>query len=211
MRLRWVDGLKPKPSAPLPGREGLGVGRLPHDRTVNAQAGRPTPCPSLPGRGVVWRLALALGLFAVATPAAARDTIGIYKGWGAFRDATPARCYAIARPVMAGGRASGFASVATWPKRGLRASLYVRLSRERDRSAGVTLTIGERRFALVANGVDAWAGDAPSDRAIVVAMRSGRSMSVEAVGIGGRPFVDVYALSGAATAIDAAVLGCSGG
>ncbi len=150
-------------------------------------------------------------ILAIAVPASARDTIGIYKGWGSFRDASPARCYAIARPVMAGGRSSGFASVATWPKRGLRASLYVRFSRERDRSAGVTLTVGERRFALVANGLDAWASDAPSDRAIVAAMRSGRSMSVEAVGAGGRPFADVYALSGAATAIDAAVLACSGG
>jgi hypothetical protein len=152
----------------------------------------------------------ALLILATAVPASARDTIGVYKGWGAFRDASPPRCYAIARPVMAGGRSSGFASVATWPKRGLRASLYVRLSRERDRSAGVTLTVGERRFALVANGLDAWASDAPSDRAIVAAMRSGRSMSVEAVGVGGRPFADVYALSGAATAIDAAVLACSG-
>jgi hypothetical protein len=150
-------------------------------------------------------------LLAVSVPAAARDTIGIYKGWGAFRDSTPARCFAIARPVMAGGQASGFASVATWPERGLRSSFYVRLSRERDRSAGVTLTVGERRFALVANGLDAWASDAPSDRAIVAALRSGRSMSVEAVGVGGRPFADVYALSGAATAIDAAVLACSGG
>jgi hypothetical protein len=153
----------------------------------------------------------ALLILAIAVPASGRDTIGIYKGWGSFHDASPARCYAIARPVMAGGRSSGFASVATWPKRGLRASLYVRLSRERDRSAGVTLTVGERRFTLVANGLDAWAGDAPSDRAIVAAMRSGRSMSVEAVGAGGRPFADVYALSGAATAIDAAVLSCSGG
>ncbi len=153
----------------------------------------------------------ALLILAIAVPASARDTIGVYKGWGAFRDASPPRCYAIARPVMAGGRSSGFASVATWPKRGLRASVYVRFSRERDRSAGVTLTVGERRFALVANGLDAWASDAPSDRAIVAAMRSGRSMSVEAVGAGGRPFADVYALSGAATAIDAAVLACSGG
>ncbi|MGA1799716.1 invasion associated locus B family protein [Sphingomonas sp. 4RDLI-65] len=153
----------------------------------------------------------ALLILAIAVPASARDTIGIYKGWGAFRDTTPDRCYAIARPVMAGGRSSGFASIATWPKRGLRASLHIRLSRERDRSAGATLTVGERRFALVANGLDAWAGDAPSDRAIVAALRSGRSMSVEAVGVGGRPFADVYALSGAATAIDAAVLACSGG
>jgi hypothetical protein len=138
------------------------------------------------------KLAVLLA-FAVATPATARDTIGIYRGWGAFRDAAPPRCYAIARPVMAGGRTTGFATIATWPKRGLRASLYI------------------RRFALVANGLDAWASDAPSDRAIVAALRSGRSMSVEAVGVGGRPFADVYALSGAATAIDAAVLACRGG
>ncbi|KQN23999.1 hypothetical protein ASF00_17475 [Sphingomonas sp. Leaf34] len=150
-------------------------------------------------------------LAAVATPAAARDTIGIYQGWGAFRDATPDRCYAIAKPVMAHGRVGGFASVATWPKRGLRASLHIRLSRERDRSAGVTLSIGERRFTLAAGGFDAWASDSPSDRAIVAAIRSGRSMSVEAVGVGGRPFADVYALPGAATAIDAAALACSGG
>lgn len=148
-------------------------------------------------------------LLLAATPAAARDTIGIYKSWGAFRDADPARCYAIARPLVAGGSPHGFASVATWPARGLRGSIHVRLSRERDRSAPVTLTVGERRFTLVANGLDAWATDTPSDRAIVGALRSGRSMSIEAVGLGGRPFADVYALPGAATAIDAAALACA--
>ncbi|WP_445191046.1 invasion associated locus B family protein [Sphingomonas sp. Tas61C01] len=154
---------------------------------------------------------LALTIAAIAAPvAAARTTIGIYEGWGAFRDTDPARCYAIARPIAADGRSGGFASVATWPGRGLRNSLYVRLSRERDRSAGVTLSVGDRRFALVASGVDAWATDAPSDRALVAAIRGGRSMSVEAVGVGGRPFADVYALGGAATAIDAAALGCVG-
>ena len=153
---------------------------------------------------------VVLLMLAAAAPVAARDTLGIYKSWGAFRDATPARCYAIARPVMAGGRSGGFASIANWPQRGLRGSLHIHLSRERDRSAGVTLSVGERRFALVANGFDAWATDAPSDRAIVAALRSARSMSVDAVGVGGRPFADVYALAGAATAIDAAALACSG-
>ena len=153
---------------------------------------------------------VVLLMLAAAAPAAARDTLGIYKSWGAFRDTVPARCYAIARPIMAGGRSGGFASVANWPQRGLRGSLHIHLSRERDRSAGVTLSVGERRFALVANGFDAWATDAPSDRAIVAALRSARSMSVDAVGVGGRPFADVYALAGAATAIDAAALACSG-
>ena len=154
---------------------------------------------------------VVLLILAAAAPAAARDTLGIYKSWGAFRDTVPARCYAIARPVMAGGRSGGFASIANWPQRGLRGSLHIHLSRERDRSAGVTLSVGERRFALVANGFDAWATDAPSDRAIVAALRSARSMSVDAVGVGGRPFADVYALAGAATAIDAAALACSEG
>ena len=147
-------------------------------------------------------------LLLIAAPAVARDTVGVYKGWGAFRDREPDRCFAIARPVIARGRPGGFASVATWPGRSLRSSFYARLSRERDRSAPVTLSIGERRFTLAAGGVEAWAADAPSDRAIVAAMRGGRSMSVEGVGLGGRPFADVYALAGAATAIDAAALSC---
>ena len=54
-------------------------------------------------------------LLAVTAPATARDTIGVYKGWGAFRDTTPPRCYAIARPAKAGGRSTGWASVATCP------------------------------------------------------------------------------------------------
>ena len=156
---------------------------------------------------------LAAALLLAAAPTG-RETLGVWKGWGAFRDAQPARCFAIAQPVAANGRAGGFASVATWPRKGLLNSLHIRLSRPRDRSAGVTLTLGgvggERRFALVANTADAWAADAPSDRAIVAAMRGGRSMSIEAVGEGGRPFADTYALAGAATAIDAAALACVG-
>lgn len=155
------------------------------------------------------RAALAIALLAIpSAAAAARDVIGVHGAWGAFRDG--GRCYAIARPRLAGGRAPWrpFAGVGTWPRLGRRNSLHVRLSRARDRSAGVTVTVGERRFPLVANGADAWAPDLAAERAAVAAMRSGRSMSVEAVGAGGRPFADVYRLDGAATAIDAAALAC---
>ncbi|WP_184115139.1 hypothetical protein [Sphingomonas abaci] len=157
---------------------------------------------------------LATLLLVAAGPLAARETIGVWRSWGAFRDRD--RCYAIASPASAGGasRWRPFASVARWTEtssgRGLRASLHVRLSRERDRSAPVTLTVGERRFALVGNGVDAFATDAASDRAIVAALRGARSMSIETVGVRGRPFADSYALRGAATAIDAAILACAG-
>ncbi|WP_425229218.1 hypothetical protein [Sphingomonas sp.] len=142
---------------------------------------------------------------------AGREALGVWHGWGAFRDRTPVRCFAIARPAGAARRSAGFISVGDWPGQGLRSSLHLRLSRARDRSAPVTLTIGERRFALAANTADAWAGDAPSDRAIVAAMRGARSLSIEGVGEGGQPFADTYALAGAATAIDAAALGCARG
>ncbi|WP_404336334.1 hypothetical protein AB2M62_18955 [Sphingomonas sp. MMS12-HWE2-04] len=149
-------------------------------------------------------IALALLLAVVQ-----RDVLGIYDGWGAFRDASPLHCYAIAEPVGR-YRTQPFASIASWPRERVRNQLHVRLSRPRAGSARVTLAIGERRFELTAGDSDAWAPDARADAAIVSAIRDGRSMSVESVAANGAPFADTYALKGAATAIDAAALGCIG-
>ncbi|MGY4394849.1 hypothetical protein ACVWZA_000010 [Sphingomonas sp. UYAg733] len=147
----------------------------------------------------------------VAGPAMARESLGIFDRWGAFTDPSPRRCYAIAQPVQAGSPARWrpFASIATWPGQGARNQLHIRLSRERDPRARVTLSVGERRFALVAGNADAWAPDKRTDAAVIAAIRSGRSMSVETLSRSGAPFADVYALRGAATAIDAASLGCA--
>lgn len=153
--------------------------------------------------------ALVLAVALLAVPAAARQTIGVYKSWGAFRD--PDRCYAIAQPVLANGRPGGFATVGTWPAKRLRASFHLHLSAPRDRAAPVTLAIGERRFPLIGTDRDVWAPDGATDHALVMAMRSGRSMSVSAVDTRHRPFADTYALAGAAAAIDAATLACVAG
>jgi hypothetical protein len=148
-------------------------------------------------------------LLALAVPAAGREAIGVYHGWGALREASPPRCFAIAEPVRRGTGA--FASVATWPERGIRNQVAIRLSRAVREGMPPTLSIDARRFTLIARGDHAWAPDARTDAAIVMAMRSGRSMSVSAVSATGRPFADTYALPGAASAIDAAALACLGG
>lgn len=140
----------------------------------------------------------------------ARVPLGTFESWGAFRDPSPLRCFAIAGPVEKHRDAQPFASIATWPRDGVRNQLHIRLSRVRAANARVTLSIGERRFELQAGDADAWAPDARTDAAIVAAMRAGRSMSVETLGANGTAFADSYALKGAATAIDAAALGCAG-
>ncbi len=150
--------------------------------------------------------AVAASLVLVAMPAEARTALGTFDGWAAFRDDVPQRCYAIAQPVRsAGGRVRPFASVANWPKVGIRSQLHIRLSREIPKGAQVSLLVDDRRFALVAGGVDAWAPDAANDAGIVNRLRSARGFTVEVRGA----FSESYALKGAATAIDAAALGCA--
>ncbi|MEL6529568.1 MAG: invasion associated locus B family protein [Pseudomonadota bacterium] len=152
------------------------------------------------------KLALSLTLAAFALPLAAKDSLGVYSSWAAFRDTEQPRCYAIAKPR--GGRAATFASVATWPKQGLRNQVHLRLSRVVGDS-GATLRVGDRRFAVPTLGRDAWAQDSRMDAAIVAALRSATRMSITARDSSGRRFTDRYDLAGAATAIDAAVVGCA--
>jgi hypothetical protein len=149
-------------------------------------------------------------LAALAGAAQARESIGVFEGWGAFRDAQPARCFAIAEPVRAGGgKWRPFASIAHWPRNGVRGQVYFRLSREKRADAPITVTVDDRRATLIGAGADAWAPDPRIDAAIIAAIRSGHSMSIATIAASGGGFADTYRLKGAATAIDAAALGCA--
>ncbi len=152
---------------------------------------------------------LALLLAAAGAQTPGRVALGVFESWGAFRDPSPLRCYAIAQPAGRRGSGAAFASIASWPGERLRNQLHIRLSRPRAANARVTLSVGERRFELTAGAADAWAPDPRTDLAIVAALREGRSMSVETIATNGAPFADTYGLKGAATAIDAAAVGCA--
>jgi hypothetical protein len=153
----------------------------------------------------------ALLLALAAAPLAAKDSLGVYSGWAAFSDAEVPRCYAIASPdPRRNYRANGaYASVGTWPAAKVRGQLHIRLSRAAAKGARVRLTIGRQRFDLLAQGRDAWARDKAMDAAVIAAMRSATRMSVRSVAAGGARFTDRYSLEGAATAMDAAVVGCA--
>lgn len=155
---------------------------------------------------------LATGVLALmATPAVARDSLGIFGTWGAFRDAAGPRCYAIAEasPSPNARERQPYASIGTWPRRQVHGQVHLRLSRVLAAQPRLTLALGGRRFALVGGGADAWAASAADNAAILAAMRQAGSMSVSATDRSGRRFTDRYALAGAATAMDAATVGCA--
>ncbi len=156
------------------------------------------------------RIAL-LAAVLIATPAMARDALGIFDSWGAFRDGNPERCYAIAEPLNARrtGQWRAFASIAHWPQRKVRSQLHIRLSREKRADAKVTLRIGDQRWELLGGRFDAWGPSPRHDAFIVARLRSSQAMSVSSVAANGGTFTDTYSLKGAATAIDAAALGCA--
>jgi hypothetical protein len=160
---------------------------------------------------MISRIAFAL-LAALLMPAIAdaRDSLGVYGNWGAFRDPDIPRCYAIARPDRERrGEWEPFASIGSWPDRDQRGQVHFRLRREMQDDSTPVLTIGSRRFELVGRGPDAWAANSRDDAIIVGAVRSGTSMRIEARSSRTGRFVDNYSLRGAASAIDAAALGCA--
>jgi hypothetical protein len=156
-------------------------------------------------RGRHFLLALAV----VATPAVAeKQPLGIFSSWGAFRDG--GRCWAISEPDGAahrgGNRAS--ATVGWWAGGGPRGQIGFRLARPKRPGSAVLLRIDARLFQLIGGGDRAWAENPRDDADIVAAMRTGVQMVLETRSDSGAQLRDVYPLRGAATAIDAAAIGC---
>ena len=158
----------------------------------------------------VWTLAFAMLLLAAA-PALARDALGMFGSWGAFRDAQMPRCYAIAMaaPSTKTREFQPYADVAWWPRAGVRGQVHFRLSRKLQPGSAITLMIGGTRVALTGGGADAWASDKRGDAAVIAAMRVAGTMAISARDASGHAFSNTWDLTGAATAIDAATLGCA--
>ena len=152
-----------------------------------------------------------LGLAVFAGQAMARDSLGVFGGWGAFADPDKGRCYAIAKAIPSRLQRDyePYATVGTWPGRKVRNQVHFRMSRKLAADPRLSIIIGGERYKLTGGGGDAWAPDARTNAAILAAMRSARSMTVSASGANGQRFSNTWPLAGAATAMDAASLGCA--
>jgi hypothetical protein len=157
------------------------------------------------------RALLPLALVLAATPAQAREALGVFGSWAAFRDVERPRCYAIAKaaPSTLRREFQPYASIGTWPRENIRNQVHFRLSRRLAANMPITLILGRERFALVGGGADAWAADRRMDAAVVAALRSAGTAIVNATGADGQRFSNSFALDGVATAMDAAQVGCA--
>lgn len=146
-----------------------------------------------------------------ASPALARESLGLYGTWGAFRDPVVPRCYAIAMAERGNlwRDYQPFAAVGNWPRRGARNQLHFRLSRRLAEGSSITLRIGGQRYVLTGGGGDAWPANERDNAAIIAAMRSATRMTVTAQGAKGGRFSNTWPLPGAASAMDAALIGCA--
>jgi hypothetical protein len=164
--------------------------------------------PSGVNRPVLLAVQLVVGL---CTPGLviARDSLGLYDGWAAFRDAGIPRCYAIsaARPV--GGSSGAYITVTDWPQQSRRNILHIRLPRTAKGASSAVLSFGEERFRLQIAGLDAWAANARDNATIVAGLRSATSLAIRVRDSNGS-YVRRWTLSGAASAMDAATMGCAG-
>jgi len=150
-------------------------------------------------------------LAGVTTTANAAANI-VYAGgaWAAIdRGAT---CEALSRSVRiaAKGKVQAQAGFTFSADRRHWGEFHAQLRRMPRPGAAVMLRIDDRPFLLVARGNQAWSDGPLQERAIVLALRGGTSMSVESRDRGGQRFIDPYSLDGAATAIDAAAAACAG-
>ena len=154
---------------------------------------------------------LALFLFAAAAASAQSATI-IYSGpaWAAIdRGST---CEAMSRSVRVAekGKVQAIAGFTFSADRRRWGEFHARLRRMPRAGAAVMLRIDNQPFLLVSSGNWAWSEGPLQEQAIINALRSAGSMSVESRDLAGHRFVDPYALDGAATAIDSAAASCAG-
>jgi hypothetical protein len=158
------------------------------------------------------RILLTLAL--LASPAVAREHLGVFGQWGAFSDPQASggpRCYAIAmaEPSTLRRDYQPYATVGIWPRQQVRGQVHFRLSRKVLPGAPIQLFLGGQRYRLVGGGGDAWATDKRMDASIVAAMRSAEEMIINARGADGSGFTNTWSLDGAATAMDATAVGCA--
>lgn len=151
----------------------------------------------------------AVAAFAQAAPAAAQPVeLGKYNAWNAYSaNAKGGKvCYALAQPATR--RPSGLTRdpayffVSNRPKETVRNEISIIIGFPMKQDSKVELTIDRTDFELYTRADGAFMASAEDEKALVAALKKGRSMTVKSISVRGRTTTDSYPLSGLSGAIE---------
>ncbi len=132
----------------------------------------------------------------------AKELVGIYGDWGAFKQGRS--CYVASAPqTVAAGRSGAQLVVTRWA----RDDIQVMVSAGAD-VRSLSLRAGAGRFSLQSRGGDAWMADAKGDAAVLAALGAASTASVEGRTARGNRVADTYPLAGFSDAWTAAQKAC---
>lgn len=159
------------------------------------------------------RLAVASALAATLTvgTAAAADpkVLGSFKDWNAFSfdESGNTVCYASSQPKKkepaAAKRGDIYVLITHRPAEKTFDVVSFMMGYPLKKNSDATVNIDGKSFSLFTDGESAWARDAETDRALVQAMKAGRSMTIKGTSQRGTNTTDTYSLTGVSDAYEA--------
>jgi hypothetical protein len=174
-----------------------------------------------PQHTCTWRAlavaAVLLPVLAAATPARAEGevSLGKFENWEAFTYDTPESkvCYVFGAPAKTQSsrkakRSDIYFMVTHWPGRKVRGQPSTMIGYQFKDGVDVTLTVGDKTFILYPVGELAWADKTETERAIVAAMKGGKTMTVKGISQRGTETADTYSLGGFTAALGAIDSAC---
>ncbi len=146
-----------------------------------------------------------IGIAMIASPVFARDSLGVFGDWGAFRER--GACYAIAAPTRAdtGKRSDPYITVSQFTAQGTTPQVMVAAG---TAVRSVSVRAGGQGFKPIARNDAAWMPDSRGDQLLIQAFQVGNSINVDITTARGNRLRDQYSLNGFGDAWKAAQVAC---
>lgn len=155
-------------------------------------------------------LSLGFATMALSPVAQAEEptSLGKFEAWEAFTYEAPDSkvCYVFAAPFKSDSakkvrRSAVYFMVTHWPGRKVKGQISTIIGYPFKEASDVKLSVDDKAFNLYPVDDLAWADKSDTDKAIVTAMKAGKSMIVTGISARGTETTDSYSLSGLKAAL----------
>ena len=135
-------------------------------------------------------------------------SLGKFEAWEAFtyKAEDSQVCYVFSAPAKSDAskkvkRDPVYFMITHWPGRKVKGQISTIIGYRFKEASAVKLAIGDKSFDLYPVDNMAWTDKAETEKAIVIAMKTGKSMNISGVSQRGTETTDTYSLAGLKTAL----------